>query len=237
MVTTKTTPNRSSQKRVLTTTGKTPSVAKTYNAFKEYNGAAYTGMAIGRAHKWNYDKGVWRETKVTPDQWELTFDVIKRRAGHAPEGSGAPVGTAYHWFILAHQYVEKLDADDYRTSMVGLKFKLAHKRASRPTWSASGEKQRKSLIKFLKVFIHDLEQEPESAIPVPLHFQYRGKQFDGVGIPMMASCNNGICNRLDITLNKKHLGVIKCTKNGWRLTDTPQGLANAIGEQVFQWYE
>ena len=85
-------------------------IAKSYNSFKDFQGKQYTGMKIGRSHKWNYDKGVWRETKVTPDRWELTFNVIKRRAGHAPEGSGAPVGTAYHWFILSHQYVEKLNA-------------------------------------------------------------------------------------------------------------------------------
>jgi len=88
------------------------SIAKNYNSFKEYNGKRYTGMAIGRSHKWNYDSGVWRETKVTPDRWELTYNVVKRRAGHAPEGSGVPVGTAYHWFILSHQFVEKLNADD-----------------------------------------------------------------------------------------------------------------------------
>jgi hypothetical protein len=54
---------------------------------------------------------------------------------------------------------------------------------------------------------------------------------------MMTSCRNGVCDRLDVTLNKKHLGVIKYTKNGWRLTDAPQGLVNAIGEKVFEWYE
>lgn len=216
---------------------KSPSTAKSYNARKEYDGKTYTGMAIGRAHKWNYDKGVWRETKITPDQWELTYDVIKRRAGHAPEGSGAPVGTAYNWFILSHQYVEKINADDYRTSMVGMKFKLAHRRAGKETWSTSSETQRKSLIKILKDFIDDLETMPERSMPVPLHFEYRGKKYEGVGIPMMASCHNGTCDRLDVTLNKKHLGVIKQNKNGWRITDVPQGLANAIGVKVLEWYE
>ena len=211
--------------------------SRSYNAFKEYNGKAYLGMAIGRAHKWNYDKGVWRETKITPDRWDLTYNVIKRRAGRAPEGSGAPVGTAYHWFILAHQYVEKLNADDYTTAMTGVKFKLAHKRAVKNTWNVSDEKQRKQLIKILKEFIKELEDQPEKAIPVPLHFNYRGKEYEGVGIPMMSGCHDGICDRLDVTLNKKHLGTIRCTKNGWRLTDAPQGLANAIGEKVFEWYQ
>lgn len=211
--------------------------AGSYDSFKEHNGRAYTGMAIGRAHKWNYDKGVWRETKVTPVRWELSYHVIKRRAGRAPEGSGAPVGTAYHWFILAHQYVEKLNANEYTTAMTGLKFKLAHKRSTKNTWSVSDEKQRKDLIKILKGFVQELEDEPAKSVTVPLHFDYKGKKYDGVGIPMMSGCNNGICDRLDVTLNRKHLGTIRCTKNGWRLTDAPQGLANVIGEQVFAWFE
>jgi hypothetical protein len=96
---TRTASKKSSRKR-----GK-PKIAASYDAVKKYDGKQYTGMAIGRSHKWNYDSGVWRETKVTPERWELTYNVVKRRAGHAPEGSGAPVGTAYHWFILSHQFV------------------------------------------------------------------------------------------------------------------------------------
>ena len=208
-----------------------------YNSIKNYNGKQYTGMAIGRSHKWNYDAGVWRETKVTPDRWELTYDVVKRRAGHAPEGSGVPVGTAYHWFIMSHQYVEKLNADDYNTSMVGVKFKIAHKRASKNAWSSSDATQRKALINILKDFVKELESEPEKMLPVPLQFQYKGTDYNGVGVPVISSCQGGVCQQLDITLNKKHLGVIKCTKNGWHITDVPQGLTNAIGGVVQQWYE
>lgn len=208
-----------------------------YDKFKEFEGKRYTGMRIGRSHKWNYDKGVWRETKVTPDRWEITYSVTKRRAGHAPEGSGAPVGTAYHWFILSHQFVEKLNADDYSTSMVGIKFKLAHRRAGKEKWSASDNAKRKGLVKILKEMIAEIEKEPEKAIPVPLEFEYKGKAYKGMGVPVMSSCEGGICQQLDITLNNKHLGVIKCTKNGWKLTDVPQGLANAIGHEVFLWYE
>src|SRR5437588_479211 len=136
-------------------------IAAGYNQYKKFNGQQYTGMKIGRSHTWHYDKGLWKETKITPERWELTYDVIKRRAGHAPEGSGVPVGTAYHWFILSHQYVEKLDADDYITSMAGVKFKLAHKRADNDKWNASDTVQQKHLIKILKDFIAELEKEPE----------------------------------------------------------------------------
>jgi hypothetical protein len=203
-------------------------VAHSYDVQKEFNGLRYTGMQVGRSHKWNYDKRVWRDTKVTPDRWEISYHVTKRRAGHAPKDSGAAIGTGYHWFILAHQYVEKLNADDYATGMTGVKFKLAHKRTGPDKWSLSDKAQHKNLIKILKDFIKELESEPEKTIPVPLDFEYRKKKYKGVGIPVISSCENGLCQQVDITLNKKHVGVLKHTKSGWRITDTPQGLTTAI---------
>src|SRR6186997_1045862 len=133
-------------------------IAVSYNSIKEFNGKQYTGMAIGRSHKWFYDKGEWKETKITPDLWEVSYAVTKRRAGKAPEGSGVPVGTEYHWYILAHQNVRKLNANDYTTSMTGLKFKIAHKRAGSETWSATPRTQRKRMINFLRSVIADLER-------------------------------------------------------------------------------
>src|SRR4051812_4385823 len=97
--------------------------SNSYNQFKQFHGKQYTGMKVGRSHKWNYDQGEWRETKITPDLWEISYAVTKRRAGKAPEGSGVPVGTGYHWYIVAHQEVIKLNANDYSTAMSGFKFK------------------------------------------------------------------------------------------------------------------
>jgi hypothetical protein len=134
---------------------------KFYDDFKVFGGKQYTGMKVGRSHKWYYDKGEWKEKKVTPDDWEFTYAVTKRRAGRAPEGSGVPVGTEYHWYILAHQHVRKLNANDYTTSMAGMKFKIAHKRFDKSTWSASENAQRKKLVGILKKMIERLEQEDE----------------------------------------------------------------------------
>ena len=134
-------------------------IAATYNSLKEFEGRKYTGMKIGRAHKWNYDPGVWREKKVTPDLWQIDYAVTKRRAGRAPEGSGVPVGNEYHWYIVADQNVKKLNANDYSTAMAGLKFKIAHKRADTEKWSATPSTQRKRLIKFLQEVIDSLENE------------------------------------------------------------------------------
>jgi len=142
-------------------------LSKTYNQFKEFEGQQYTGMKIGRSHKWYYDKGEWKETKVTPDLWTISYAVTKRRAGRAPEGSGVPVGTEYHWYILAHQNVRKLNANDYTTSLTGLKYKLAHKRADKDKWNISEKAQRKRLIKMLKDIIVQLEKAPENLNQAP----------------------------------------------------------------------
>ena len=37
--------------------------SKSYNQFKEFQGKNYTGMKVGRTHKWYYDKGEWKEKK------------------------------------------------------------------------------------------------------------------------------------------------------------------------------
>jgi hypothetical protein len=134
-------------------------ISKSYNQIKEFQGKNYTGMKVGRTHKWYYDKGEWKEKKVTPDQWQFTYNVTKRRAGKAPEGSGVPVGTEYHWYILANQNVKKIDANNYTTSMIGLKYKLAHKRADRNNWSSSNNSQRKRLIEILESLIENIKME------------------------------------------------------------------------------
>jgi hypothetical protein len=76
---------------------------KGYNEIKSFNGQMYSGMAVGGSHTWNYDPGVWHETKQEPDLWKVDYKTQKRRARPAPKGSGAPVGTEYHWLIVAHQ--------------------------------------------------------------------------------------------------------------------------------------
>ena len=134
-------------------------ISKNYNEYKEFEGRKYTGMKVGRSHKWYYDKGEWKEKKITPDKWEFTYAVNKKRAGQAPEGSGVPVGTEYQWYILAHQNVRKLDANSYTTSMTGLKYKLAHRRAEKEAWNATDNTQRKRLIQILQELVDQLKKE------------------------------------------------------------------------------
>jgi hypothetical protein len=130
-----------------------------YDDYKDYQGRKYTGMKVGRSHKWYYDKGEWKEKKLTPDLWDFTFSVDKKRAGHAPEGSGIPVGTEYNWYILANQNVRKIDSNMYTTNMKGIKYKLAHKRAERSNWNITERAQKKRLIQFLEGLTVQLKNE------------------------------------------------------------------------------
>jgi hypothetical protein len=125
-------------------------MAESYNAIKEFEGRKYTGMKVGGSHSWYYRQGEWKETKIAPDKWQFTYAVNKRRQWNAPEGSGVPVGTEYHWYILAHQNARKLNANEYATSMTGVKYKLAHRRAAGGEWSVSERAQLRRLIAILE---------------------------------------------------------------------------------------
>ena len=35
-------------------------------------------MKVGRSHKWYYDKGEWKEKKITPDKWEFSYVVTAK---------------------------------------------------------------------------------------------------------------------------------------------------------------
>jgi hypothetical protein len=223
----------STQKRP---SSKTPVVKKkpakqtgiSYDEFKEFGGKQYTGMQVGRSHSWHYDKGDWKETKITPDLWQVYYAVTKRRKGKAPKGSGVPVGTSYHWYIMAHQDVRKLNANDYSTVLSGFKYKIAHKRADKDTWSATAATQRKHLLAFFKEMIARLR-----AAPVTLDFEYDGKRYKGEAVPVTQACVEGICYEYEINLNGEYKGIIRKAKTGWKMNEVPDlKFIKAIGEQV-----
>ena len=107
-----------------------------YDDVKEFDGEAYSGMAVGGEHSWIYPHGLWSERKIAPARWEFTFRSIKERDRTAPPGSGAERGAQFHWYILAHQRVRKIDADTYDTFMTGAKHKVAHRRPGWRKWSS-----------------------------------------------------------------------------------------------------
>ncbi len=131
-----------------------------YDTLKEFKGRRYTGMAVGGRHTWIYPNGLWKERKVAPDRWEFTLSAVKERETPAPDGSGAPIDTRFHWYILAHQSVRKIDSNAYTTHMSGVKYKLAHKRADRDQWNTAygrGPSERGRLICILKEALADLK--------------------------------------------------------------------------------
>lgn len=203
-----------------------------YDRFKKFGNQQYTGMQVGRSHHWHYDEGDWKETKITPDLWEISYAVTKRRAGHAPENSGVPVGTEYQWFILSHQHVKKLNANDYSTEMSGLKFKLAHKRADKESWSAKAPTQRKHLIKLLRDMADQLEKDP-----IPLEFEYDGKTYKGEAVPIAETCTDDICYEAEVSLNDEEIGIIRCAKSGWKMDHVEPKLTEAIGNEISLYYE
>ncbi|KAL6859456.1 hypothetical protein J3F83DRAFT_328226 [Trichoderma novae-zelandiae] len=105
----------------------------------------------------------WRETKEEPDLWKIEYKTSKRRARKAPEKSGAPVGTEYHWLIVAHQHVRKIDANTYETHLEGSKCELAHKGPTSKTWSiptVKGQRDRELEL------LHDAKRRVQGLPPV-----------------------------------------------------------------------
>ena len=97
---------------------------------------------------------------MAPDHWVFSFLSEKKRAMMAPEGSGALPGTQYHWFILAHQRVRKVDGNTYETVMEGVKYKVSHKRPHWRGWSTEypdHQPEREILIRILEEQLAELK--------------------------------------------------------------------------------
>lgn len=141
-----------------------------FDGVKAFEGRPYSGMRVGGEHRWIYPGGRWSERKVAPDRWEFAFDSLKERETSAPAGSGATVGTEYHWYLLAHQWVRKLDADAYATHMEGMKHKVAHKRAHWRRWNCEYPDQvpeRDRLVAILEESLAQIRREEPGPPPRP----------------------------------------------------------------------
>ena len=127
----------------------------------------------------------------------------------------------------------KLNEDDYTTVLSGLKYKIAHKRAAKGNWSASSAAQRKTLLKFMKEMVAQLEKSP-----VPLKFTYKDVEYTGEGIPVPGTCKDDVCYDLDINLNGRHIGILHRLKNSWKIEGVEdEKFVNTIGDIVTLWYE
>jgi hypothetical protein len=134
-----------------------------YDDVKEFEGEAYSGMAVGGEHSWIYPHGLWHEQKVAPDRWIFTFRSIKERERAAPAGSGADRGAQFHWYLIAHQRVRKIDADTYDTFMSGVKHKVAHRRPGWRKWSSGYPDQpseQKRITEILEEALREVRDNP-----------------------------------------------------------------------------
>lgn len=129
-----------------------------YDRLKKYGNKKYTGMKVGGKHYWRYDEGKWYEVKKSPDEWKITFNCVKQRYHKAPINSGASVGTKYHWYIIADQIAEKLDANSYITMMKGLKYKIGHQRPYWKNFSYKYPEQKSYKQKVIEVLERTLVQ-------------------------------------------------------------------------------
>ncbi|NHI92617.1 MAG: hypothetical protein EAX96_08945 [Candidatus Lokiarchaeota archaeon] len=134
---------------------------KFYDALKEFDGKTYSGMKVGGKHSWTYDNGTWNEIKLAPDRWKFEFISKKIRKHLAPQNSGAPSNTEYHWYILSHQKVIKVDANTYQTVMQGSKYKIGHKRPNWKFWSYNyyNESPEDKIIAILEEMICELKEK------------------------------------------------------------------------------
>lgn len=145
-------------------------MATSYDEPKTWHGRSYTGMKVGRTHTWDYE-GRWKERKLGPDLWEVSFRARKTRKGKgAPEGTGAPVGTEYLWFFApTSQSARKLDANTYETHMEGLKWKIGFRPATSASWdfqwSKTGQTARQRAIRILTQTLADLKADERLGIP------------------------------------------------------------------------
>lgn len=134
-----------------------------YSDKKEHRGKAYSGMRVGGVHRWNYPDGIWKERKLTPSRWEISFTSHKQRRAKAPQGSGAETGSGYHWYILAHQWARKLDANTYATFMEGSKHLIAFRKPAWSGWNTQFRNQRSASQRVLKVLEEELKAQREVA--------------------------------------------------------------------------
>ncbi|MBD3211585.1 MAG: hypothetical protein GF311_03175 [Candidatus Lokiarchaeota archaeon] len=129
-----------------------------FNSLKIHGNKIYTGMRVGGKHYWKYNGGRWYEVKKAPDEWKITFNCIKKRYNEAPNNSGAARGTKYHWYIIADQIAEKLDANSYLTTMRGFKYKIGHQRPHWRNFSYDYPEQQSYTQKVIEVLERTISQ-------------------------------------------------------------------------------
>lgn len=76
------------------------------------------GVPVKYKAYWRY-KGVWKETKVKPGTWKLSFRATKNRK--AKSYGSHPKGRRIRWKFTGYQDVIKTDKGKYQTHLYGTK--------------------------------------------------------------------------------------------------------------------
>lgn len=141
-----------------------------YGEEKESGGLRYRGMRVGGVHRWTYPDGKWTERKVTPQRWDVAFTSRKVRRNKAPDNSGAEVGSGYHWLVVAHQWVGKMDDNTYATHLEGTKHLLAFRKAGWQGWTTQQRghtSARLRAIMALEELVAELRDRPDEDFEDP----------------------------------------------------------------------
>lgn len=140
----------------------------------EFEGEPYNGLRATQT--WAMGKGKWEEQRTGAQSWEILFETIAVKP--LKTGTGMPIGSEHHSYVLAHQKLVKTRNNTYQVRIEGLKFKLAHKETGEK-WSANANVRRHNLIKILKQALHDLEmghgQAPSETKRAPLSTDVPGQ--------------------------------------------------------------
>jgi hypothetical protein len=102
---------------------------------KEHRGVEHSGSNVGANRSWAA-AGRWQEVKVGAEKWGFKWEGSQVRLGsQAPAGSGADLGSEFHYLVLGHQFVRKADSNTYESRLAGSKYQIGHKRPGWLLWS------------------------------------------------------------------------------------------------------
>ena len=69
-----------------------------------------------------------------------------------------------------------------------------------------------------------------------IHLEYKGTEYNGVATPYEDSILDGEPFEFKLVLDEEDKGKLKRTPSGWKSDQLEQGLADAIGNYISEWY-
>jgi len=108
---------------------------------------------------WKISNTKLLEEGMGPQQ-KVNLSFEKTREKPIGPNKGAVIGTKLHWFIIADQIETKLDDNSYKSSIIGIRFRIGRKR---PHWELFNYdpyiSKKERIIKILEDYIKKLREE------------------------------------------------------------------------------